>query len=164
MKLFVRAFLSVVLFISCKTAAQSQAIPDFNIKSLIGKSFERRDIAGRITLVYFWASWCGPCQRQLPTLDKFFLDHSGKGLQVLGINEDSEIKAAQAFLQSSSTPHFPILTDLHHQFATNMQIRALPTLILVTSDGEIGGVVEGPNVAGQDALLEKARALLIAQP
>lgn len=163
MKLFVRAVLSSCIFYSCNCLAGPGEIPNFNLKSLVGTPYKHNDLRGKVSLLYFWASWCKPCQRQLPALDKFFLQHSGPELLVLGINEDVEAKDAQAYLQAENV-HFPMLLDKKNKLAADIELQALPTLILVKPDGEIAGVVLGPDVAGQSALLRQAEALLLAQP
>jgi thiol-disulfide isomerase/thioredoxin len=72
------------------TALQGKAAPAFTLTSLDGKKVSLADLKGKPVLINFWATWCGPCQLEMPWFDEFQKKYQDKGLVVLGIDQDDE--------------------------------------------------------------------------
>ncbi len=96
---------------------------------------------GRLVLLNFWASWCGPCREEMPLLDRVRATHAGKGLEVIGIAaEDAE--PALAFLAQHPVD-YPILVDAPNRGTTDVSLRfgnvrsVLPYNVLIGRDGRI---------------------------
>ena len=66
-----------------------QPAPPLVLHTLDGRSIATRDLLGQVVLVTFWATWCAPCQEELPLLSDFARSHAAEGLQVLGFGLDS---------------------------------------------------------------------------
>lgn len=119
-----------------KPAAPLLAMPDLD-----GRIHDLAALSGRWVLVHFWASWCGPCVEELPSLDRL-QKAMGNRLQVLAVNlGDSAEKARQ-----TSQPlalNIPVLLDLDSSFGGFWQVQGLPTSYLVTPTGTIWGGVLG---------------------
>src|SRR5208337_4684788 len=66
--------------------------PDFALKDAAGRTIRLNDLRGKVVIVDFWATWCGPCRAVMPELQKMHTDLAGKGLTILGLDvgEDSD--------------------------------------------------------------------------
>ena len=71
--------------------------PDFDLATLDGGRFRLSDWRGQPVLVNFWASWCGPCRREVPALIRALDQHGAKGLTIVGVNIEESTSVAQAF-------------------------------------------------------------------
>lgn len=111
----------------------SQA-PDFTLKSHRGENIRLGELSGDIVLLNFWASWCGPCRKEMPELDKLHKKYKNLGFTVLGINVEKESSAAKRMLAKSPVS-FPILYDSENVASKLYDIKAMPTTIIIDKDG-----------------------------
>jgi cytochrome c biogenesis protein CcmG, thiol:disulfide interchange protein DsbE len=81
--------------------AVGQAAPDGELQRLVPAGGDARiaDYRGHWTLINFWASWCGPCRSEAPTLERFWKEHRAQGLTVLGVNLDDNTEDATSFIR-----------------------------------------------------------------
>lgn len=114
--------------------------PDFERPDLDGASRRASEWDGRLVLLNFWASWCGPCREEMPLLDRTQRKHAGRGLQVIGIAADSA-GATRAFLARFPVA-YPILVDdpalgrdVSRDYGNRMNV--LPYTVLIGRDGRI---------------------------
>jgi thiol-disulfide isomerase/thioredoxin len=96
---------------------------------------------GRILVANFWASWCGPCQRQLPELAQLEREYGGK-VTVLAISIREPADRVRAFLEEQSY-ELRVAFDEDGWVASNFQIRAIPADVLFDGEGVMRGVVVG---------------------
>ncbi len=80
----------LVLLVATAGSAEPtrQAMPPITLNDLSGQPFELGNLLGKVTVLNFWATWCGPCRLELPELQKLYNDVGGKGLVVLAVNVD----------------------------------------------------------------------------
>lgn len=110
--------------------------PDFTLTDLNGESVRLSDLKGQVVLLNFWATWCGPCEAEMPAIEDRFTTLKGQGLVVLGINQDEEAETVQAFVDRLGLG-FPILLDPGAVVGELYRARGLPTTFIVDRDGQI---------------------------
>lgn len=98
-------------------------------------NFDMQKYAGKVVLVDFWASWCGPCRQSFPWM-KALQDKYGKqGLVVAAINVDADRKEADRFLKEYA-PNFDVYFDAKGQLAEQFKVQTMPTSFLVDATGK----------------------------
>lgn len=133
-------------------AERGQPIPALRLPDLAGQSVELpKAYAGRPMLINVWASWCGPCIKEMPELDRYARSQGAGGTQVVGIALDNADDVA-AFLQRVPV-HYPILLDAPGPRDAGVQLGnpkgVLPYSVLVGADGRLLKQRIGPFVDGE---------------
>jgi cytochrome c biogenesis protein CcmG/thiol:disulfide interchange protein DsbE len=100
---------------------------------------------GRATLVTFWASWCGPCAREAPALERFSRSAAGRG-RLVGVNWSDARSGAQSFIRRYSWT-FPTVRDSEGTVGNHYGLTGLPTTFVLDSSGHIRSVLRGPQDA-----------------
>ncbi|MBM3841857.1 MAG: TlpA family protein disulfide reductase [Verrucomicrobia bacterium] len=98
--------------------------------------------AGRIVLVDFWASWCGPCKASFPVLDQLHRDYGAKGLVVVGVGVDEKPAAAADFVRRLA-PGFTVVHDRAQRLVKAVAVPTMPTSYLLGRDGRVRFVHRG---------------------
>jgi cytochrome c biogenesis protein CcmG/thiol:disulfide interchange protein DsbE len=110
--------------------------PDFRLTSLDGTSIALSEERGSPVVVSFWASWCEPCDREVPLLARAADDHAADGLVVLGIVFADDADSARAFLRSHGA-RYPALLDPDTATAVAFGVYGIPETFFVDRDGRI---------------------------
>ena len=108
---------------------------DFTLKDLEGRVVNLNNLRGKVVLLDFWASWCPPCQRELPLIEKLHKEFKDKGLVVLGVNDEGA-KVAQDFNKARNFT-FPTVEDVQHEVFELYHVEAFPTVFVIDKEGEI---------------------------
>src|ERR1035438_6827145 len=114
------AFVYVIyLAIHERVVIAGDQAPAFTLTTDNGRAVSVPNFGGKLLVLNFWASWCGPCVEETPSLTRFARDYAQKGVVVLGISVDQNDKAYRAFLQKYS-PGFLTARDLkvHEDYGT----------------------------------------------
>lgn len=111
-----------------------------------GTRFDPKTVEGKPTLIYFWASWCPICRRELPMLEKRFQSYKDKGLNVIAINFRDEPAKAKALINTVRPISFPV-GDINENWRGDYpKLYGTPTWILLDKKGIIRKVVVGQEV------------------
>jgi len=110
--------------------------PDFTLKSLGGKNLKLSEYAGNVVMLNFWASWCGPCRKEMPLLNDLHKKYESLGFVILGVNVEQELKLAKSFLKDTPVD-FPILFDSSNQVSQAYEVIAMPTTIMIDRNGNV---------------------------
>ena len=109
-----------------------------------GAEVKLGDFQGRVLLVNFWATWCAPCIRELPSLDRLQLKLGGEGLLVLAISQDrGGAEIARPFLEKLGIHRLGLFLDSKMRLGRALGIRALPWSLLIDREGRIVGELPG---------------------
>ena len=133
---------SSVLAAGRSSSAPSQAgkslekAPSFRLRDLEGKEVQLEDYAGRVILLDFWASWCPPCQEEIPGLIKVYREYREKGFVILGISVGEDPSATRGFAKKIGIP-YPVLFGDRTVLEAYKGVYFLPTAFLIDRKGNI---------------------------
>ena len=100
------------------------------------------DKRGTVVLINFWATWCPPCVREMPSLERLQTELGGDGFEVLAISEDREVKAIAPFYDHFGLRRLAAYHDPYGRLSRQLKVTGLPTSILIDHRGfEVGRVV-----------------------
>lgn len=116
--------------------------PNFTLTNLQGEAVSLSDYRGSVVLLNFWATWCGPCEAEMPTLEQRYQTLQNNGFVVLGVNADEGQPEVQAFVNRLNLS-FPIVLDPGNTVNTLYRVRGYPTTILIAPDGTVARVHVG---------------------
>ena len=139
-----KTFIMICSIMAC-TLVKAQTVQNFQLKNLENQTRSFADLKGeKLTLLDFWASWCKPCLKAIPELNKIYAEYKSKGVEIIGINCDGPRSMAKvAPLSQSLQIKYPVLLDINSEVMNNLGLQAFPTLILVNSEGSIVWTHEG---------------------
>jgi peroxiredoxin/outer membrane lipoprotein-sorting protein len=109
---------------------------DFALKDLAGRTRKLSEFKGKVVLVDFWATWCGPCRIEMPNIQKLYRKHRAKGLVVLAVNVREEPATVTGFLKKNQYT-FPVLLDAEGAVAQQYGASSIPTLVVIDRKGMI---------------------------
>jgi thiol-disulfide isomerase/thioredoxin len=136
-------------------AFPGEPAPAIHADDLSGRPFALATLKGKIVLLDFWASWCAPCKKSLPALDKLQEKYRDKGLEVVGISLDEDTDAISTFLERAPVK-FRILRDPSGKSAEAFSVVAMPTSFLLDAEGRIAARYEGgDSLAAEEAAIMK---------
>ncbi len=129
---------------------------DFEVIELKGEALSLADYRGKVVLLDFWATWCGPCLNEMPHVKKTYATYRDQDFQIIGISLDRGKPPLEAYLAQEEIA-WPQYLDAGGKIATLYNVRAIPSTFLI--DGE--GIVRKTNLRG--GALEKAVAALVKE-
>jgi len=128
-----KALALVFIFISAIASANS-AEQDYSPKQYLEQALIAQE--GKVVYIDFWASWCGPCVKSFPWMNKIQQQYKQQGFTVISINLDADKSKAGEFL-TDNPASFPVIYDSKGTLAKHFAIQGMPTSMLINRDGEI---------------------------
>lgn len=112
--------------------------PAFSLPSLSGNEVSLANYRGKKVVVSFWASWCGPCQVEMPELRSFYNQYhkANSDFEILAVSLDDDRADAAKFARNEKLP-FPVLLDLTSRTADAYSANAIPTLYVINEEGKV---------------------------
>jgi thiol-disulfide isomerase/thioredoxin len=110
---------------------------DFTLKDLHGKKVTLSELRGKIVMVNFWATWCGPCRLEMPDLDVIYTHYKSQGLVVLSITDDDPIKVNSVIGRMGYHP--PVLLDTDDKVNKLFHITGIPKTFVFNREGKLVG-------------------------
>ncbi len=150
----------LVLYLFMASAAQATEVPDFNLPAPNGERVKLSALLEKGPVILdFWATWCKPCIKGMPKLEKIHAEYAERGVTVLGVNEDGPRgqNRIRPFLKGRNIT-FPIAIDADGSVMKRMQVRALPTTLLIAPDREI--VLRQAGLSDVQPLIDSLKVLL----
>jgi thiol-disulfide isomerase/thioredoxin len=126
------------------------AVAQSDLKNLDGTTFKVADKKGKVLLLNMWATWCGPCRAEMPTLVKMQDAHRDKGLEVIGLNTDDEtVEDINKFAADMKLNYTLVWADtaLQSALVKISKFGGIPQSFIVDRDGNLRGVFRGANPA-----------------
>ena len=124
-------------------AFEGQPAADFTLETLAGaKSVKLSELKGKVVLLDFWATWCGPCRGWLPIVEKAHREYAAKGLQVFAVNEREPGNKVRAYLDKQKLD-LPVLMDQSGTVGALYRASAIPLTVVVGRDGNVVRILVG---------------------
>lgn len=159
--------MTLVASVACALAGVAwggEAAPDFSLRDINGKEVSLSSHKGKVVLVNFWATWCGPCKLEMPHLDKMDREFESKGFEVLSIStDDARASSKVKPLVKRGGYGFTVLLDKDTTVVAQYNpAKTLPYNVLIDRSGNIHKVYQGYNPGDEVELRHDVEALLSA--
>jgi len=123
---------------------ENRKAPDFCLKNLNGKKVELKSFKGKVVFLNFWATWCGPCKGEMPSIEALYQKFKEKDFVFLSISVDYEgIKPVKEHIEKHRYT-FPVLIDPKCETLDLYQVKGIPTTFIIDKKGRIIGKAIGP--------------------
>ncbi|MBM74253.1 MAG: hypothetical protein CMK59_02530 [Proteobacteria bacterium] len=109
---------------------------NWSLPTLDNNSISSEDFKGQPVIQTFWATWCGPCRKELPVLAELYKKYQSEGLQVVAINVDKDPRKVKAFLKQNPLP-FPVVLDTNSALQDQFDAPSVPATYWIQKDGVI---------------------------
>ncbi len=162
-RLCVLGIMTVLLSVGCeKKNKKSNEVSqkntlDFTLNDLEGNEYTLSKQKGKVVIIDFWATWCGPCLQSIPIFSSLYDKYKDKGLIILGVGLDKE-ESLKKFAQQNSIS-YPILVG-DQKIATKYGVRAIPTTCVIDKKGNLAEKHIGLIPGMQQILETEIEALL----
>jgi len=110
--------------------------PNFTLKSYTGSNQKLSEFRGKVVLLNFWASWCGPCRQEMPLLNSLHKKYKKLGFAVMGINVEEDSRKAKQIVKEVGIK-FPILFDTENKVSDLYDVSAMPSTIIIDRSGNM---------------------------
>jgi peroxiredoxin len=147
---------------SVKDTGARQKAPEFALKDASGKLVHLSDFKGKVVLLDFWETWCGPCNIEMPWFMEFERKYKDRGFEVLGVSMDDEgWKIVSPFVAAKKLNYRIVLGDdkIGDLYGS---IEALPTTFVIDRDGRIASTHVG--LSGKKVFADEIEKLLLDAP
>jgi cytochrome c biogenesis protein CcmG/thiol:disulfide interchange protein DsbE len=131
--------------------------PEFELKDADGKTVRLSDYKGKVVLLDFWATWCGPCKIEIPWFIEFERQYKDKGFAVIGVSMDEEGWTVVKPFVSDLAINYRILQGNDSTADLYGGVNALPTTFLIDREGRVAWKHEG--LAGKDDFEDRIKTL-----
>ncbi len=133
--------------------------PDFSLPARTGKNLSLDQFKGQVVMINFWASWCGPCRKEMPLLDDIYRRYGKMGFTLLGVNVEPDRGSALAWLKQTPVS-FPILFDADSKVSKLYGVAGMPTTVFIDRKGNVRMIHESYNPGDENAYLNEIRSLV----
>lgn len=163
----IKPFLIFSLLICLSTLSQAGELKAFNgkatppaliLQDLHGKTHNLDDYKGKIVLVQFWATYCGPCREEMPTMNRMIKKMGDVPFEILAIDMGESRAEVEQFV-SEVKPEFSILLDEEGESITAWQVFAVPSNFIIDPQGKIRYTLFGGVNWDDETLISKIKAL-----
>ena len=117
--------------------------PQFALYDLNGNLVRLSDFKGKVVLLNFWATWCSPCKREIPSLDRLYQMRKDKGFEIVAVNAERASASQIASFAEKYRMSFPILLNPQRDVGSKYWVRAIPTSFLLDKNGVIRWKIVG---------------------
>ena len=162
LKLLKRCTMAAIVIASTAFAASGDAsgpAPAFTLNALSGQPGALSQYKGQVVMVNFWATWCGPCQQEMPLLDQMYKKYKPAGFTLIGVNVDKESPAVKELLARKPVS-FPVLLDPANQVSKAYHVDEMPSSVIIDRKGEIRYIHRGYRPGDENEYQDRIRQLI----
>jgi thiol-disulfide isomerase/thioredoxin len=133
-----------LLFVASTALAGAPVGPaaPFSLKSRTGSTVSLESLKGQVVLINFWATWCGPCRKEMPLLEQLQKKYTPLGFTMVGVNVEEDTRLMDTFLKDVPVS-FPILLDPANSVSKLYNVSAMPSTVIVDRKGNVRFVHQG---------------------
>jgi thiol-disulfide isomerase/thioredoxin len=114
----------------------------FSLKSRTGGEVSLGSLKGKVVLINFWATWCGPCRKEMPLLELIQKKYAPLGFTMLGVNVEEDTRLMDTFLKDVPVT-FPVLLDPANGVSKLYNVSAMPSTVIVDRKGNVRFIHQG---------------------
>ena len=123
---------------------KSKKLQDIEFKDVNNNTLNLENYKNKLIIINFWATWCAPCRKEMPSLDKLQINKEFKTLKIIPINVGQEnLNKSKDFFEKLKINNLEIYFDSGIKLANKFGLRGLPTTVLINKDGEEFGRIIG---------------------
>lgn len=147
----------ILALLCLSIGVQAQQIDNFYLEDIESEQVSLDEVAGeKLTLIDFWATWCKPCTKAMPKLNKIYNTYKDQGVNMIGISCDGPRSIGKVGMVSNSLDiEYTILKDIDCEVMKSLDLQAFPTLIIIDENNEVVWTHEG-FVSGDEKKIEEA--------
>ncbi|HEY0799400.1 MAG TPA: TlpA disulfide reductase family protein [Steroidobacteraceae bacterium] len=157
-----RCAMTAIIVASTAFAAGGDAsgpAPPFTLATLGGPPSGLSAYKGQVVMVNFWATWCGPCQQEMPLLDQMYKKYKPAGFTLIGVNVDKEAPAVKELLARKPVS-FPVLLDPANQVSKAYHVDEMPSSVIIDRKGQIRYLHRGYKPGDENDYQDRIRQLI----
>lgn len=140
-------------------AEASGPAPMFTLDTPGGETNSLAQFKGQVVMLNFWATWCGPCQQEMPLLDQMYKKYKPAGFTLIGVNVDKEAPPVKTLLARRPVS-FPVLLDPQSQVSKSYHVDEMPSTVLIDRKGNIRFVHRGYKPGDENEYQDLIRQLI----
>jgi peroxiredoxin len=111
--------------------------PNFQLRDMNGRIVSLSELRGKVVLLNFWATWCGPCRVEMPAMERLYRTYDRKDFEILAVSTDAQGVAVTRPFQEENKLTFPILHDADFRVGLSYGARTLPMTFMVDRQGVV---------------------------
>jgi thiol-disulfide isomerase/thioredoxin len=119
-----------------KVVSDLKALPDFSAPLLGGGKTSLADYRGKVVFLNLWATWCGPCRSEMPSMEKLYQRYKDQGLEILAVNLREDDESIRTFMRQNGLS-FPVVLDKSGDIGSLYGVMAIPTSYVLDRQGRV---------------------------
>lgn len=129
-------------FVSKEKVQEGSVAPDFVLKDLNGKQVQLSDYKGKGVFLNFWGTWCAPCKREMPYMERQYQHYKNLGVEIIAVNVGESNIAVESFVTQYKLT-FPVVLDKSSEVLHAYGVDPLPTTFLIDKNGKVVDIITG---------------------
>ncbi len=153
------AALALLAAVAAVGADANAPAPPFTLNEVGGQSASLAQYKGQVVMLNFWATWCGPCQQEMPLLDQMYKKYKPAGFTLIGVNVDKDAPPVKQLLERKPVS-FPVLLDPASQVSKAYHVDEMPSTVLIDRKGNVRFLHRGYKPGDENEYQDRIRQLI----